>query len=874
MSVIRLEKFNGMAPSANPEYIRDDLAVFAKNVDLRFQDLRPMKAPEVVASASAGSTLYKFSGSSTFITKSGDVNFVRGQIPTDTTERTYYTGDGAPKVTDLSLAVRALGAHAPLLAPTCSRNVVPSFTVDDSVAARSAAPSIITKLIKESLVWTYKGLSDADLTDLVAVPAHPWEFDVARPGSSVSGSFVPTNAADLSLMNSDLEYFTDSTNLFVPLFVRGGVWSINAATLSAALTALPSPDPTSESPMFSADQVAAMVPEIQAYFSSRNNEIAAIIPRIKAEKDDFMRLLSNPESISSIASGSIASYYAKSSTVALLNSYVTAAANALVDTATGWAVGKGLTVSAAITQINTYIVQWSDGTKALNDADMRVWAQGQLTAIILPQDAGSIVSMAGTICDVLAKDIRGLVDVSKGFPASSMLVTVEAGTAPVTRVMIEKQANLEALVKSIEAISKGLLDNVEKNVTSIFESKGSAGFPTGEQVIISARAYIVTEVTDWDEESKPSPISNIIELDQNDTATITLPPTVGTNTTKKRIYRSSAGSTTAAFLFHSEVAASTTTVTDTKKSDELNEACPTFGWDMPPANIKGLVGMPNGIMLGFTGNTLHACEPFHPYAWPARYQIPIEYPIVGIVVAGQTAIVTTTGIPYLVTGVDSMGLSAEKIPVNQSCIAKRSMVAIGGVVVYASPDGLVMVEGFNAPLITEGLLSKADWLAYNPSTIRAAEYEGRYCAFFTKTDGTKGCLVYDFNSKSLVEVSDGADAVYSDKSTDTMYVLDSTSIKDYFPTIGTNLQLSWQSKRFILPAFASFAWLAVDANFGSVTVNIFANGSLFKSRTLTSNTPVRLPPGRYKDWQIEIVSDTVVTRVTIASSSAELKVVP
>lgn len=874
MSVIRLEKFNGMAPSANPEYIRDDLAVFAKNVDLRFQDLRPLKTPQFVASAAAGSTLYKFSGSSTFITKSGDVNFVRGQIPTDSTERTYYTGDGAPKVTDLTLAVRTLGVPSPAAAPVCTKNTVQSFTVDDSVAARSAVPATLAKLIKATLVWTYKGLPDADLTDLVAVSSRPWEFDVARPGSSASGNFVPTNAADLSLMTSELKYFTDSTSLYVPLFVRGGVWSVNETTLSAALTALPSADPTSTSPMFSPAQVAAMIPAIQAYFSSRDKEIAAIVPRIKAEKTDFMRLLSNPESISSIVSGSIASYYAKSSTVALLNGYVAAAANALVDTANGWTVGKGLTVSAADAQIKTYIELLSDGTKALNGSAMRVWAQGQLTAITAPQDAGLIVSTAGTICDVLANDIRTLVDVSKGFPSSGALASLEAGTAPITRVMIEKQANLEALVQSIEAISKGLLDGVEKDVTSIFDSKGSSNFPIGEQPIISSRAYIVTEVTDWDEESKPSPISNIIELDQNDTATITLPATVGTNTTKKRIYRSSSGSTTAAFLFHSEVPASTASITDTKKDDALNEACPTFGWDLPPSDLKGLVGMPNGIMLGFASNTLHACEPFHPYAWPARYQIPIEYPIVGIVVAGQTAIVTTTGVPYLVTGVDSMSLSAEKIPVSQSCIAKRSMVAIGGAVIYASPDGLVLIENGAASIITEGYLSKKDWLAYNPTSIKSAEYEGRYCAFFTKPDSTKGCLVFDFNSKSLVEVSDGADAVYSDKSTDTMYVLDSTSIKDYFPTIGTNLQVSWKSKRFILPAFASFAWLAVDANFGSVTVNLYANGVLFKSRTLTSNAPVRLPPGRHKDWQIEVVSSVAVTRVTIASSSAELKQVP
>ena len=281
--------------------------------------------------------------------------------------------------------------------------------------------------------------------------------------------------------------------------------------------------------------------------------------------------------------------------------------------------------------------------------------------------------------------------------------------------------------------------------------------------------------------------------------------------------------------------------------------------------------MPNGIMVAFTGNTLHACEPYFPYAWPKKYDIPLDYPIVGIAVAGQTALVTTTGIPYLVTGVESGSLSAEKIPVNQACIAKRSMVSIGGAVIYASPDGLVLVDGMNANVITEGLLSKGDWDAYNPSSIVAAEYEGRYCAFFTKTGGEKGCLVFDFNSKTMIEMSTGADAVYTDKSTDVMYVLSGTSIKNQFPTSGSSLSLTWKSKLFALPNYASFAWLSVEADFGSVNISLYASGDLFYSVNVTSSDPVRIPVGRHKDWQISISSSVRVTKVAIASSTAELK---
>ncbi|APW38441.1 hypothetical protein RD110_15570 [Rhodoferax koreense] len=97
-------------------------------------DFRPWRSPSTVATVPAGrQTIYRMgrdvaSDARYWLSWTGIVHAVRGFDPDDTTERTYYTGDGVPKVTDnLALdgtdpqvnpaAPRLLGVPAPVSAP-------------------------------------------------------------------------------------------------------------------------------------------------------------------------------------------------------------------------------------------------------------------------------------------------------------------------------------------------------------------------------------------------------------------------------------------------------------------------------------------------------------------------------------------------------------------------------------------------------------------------------------------------------------------------------------------------------------------------------------------------------------------------------------
>lgn len=158
----------------------------------------------------------------------------------------------------------------------------------------------------------------------------------------------------------------------------------------------------------------------------------------------------------------------------------------------------------------------------------------------------------------------------------------------------------------------------------------------------------------------------------------------------------------------------------------LSETLQTSTHLPPPADLKGLVNMPNGVMAGFFGNTVCFSEPYKPHAWPIEYQMPIDYPVVKLAVFGQTLFVGTLGSVSLISGASPVNMSQVVLPGNQTCVSAQSVVPVDGGVVFASPDGLCMATLDGVKVLTKGLFLRAVWQKFNPETIRAAVHDGVY----------------------------------------------------------------------------------------------------------------------------------------------------
>lgn len=105
MAVIALAGFAGENRAIHPKILPDAVGVVSRNQKPGRGDLRAWKQPTTVATIPAGrQTIYRMgrdvaSDTQYWLSWPTVVHAVRGFDAEDTTERTYYTGDGAPKVT-------------------------------------------------------------------------------------------------------------------------------------------------------------------------------------------------------------------------------------------------------------------------------------------------------------------------------------------------------------------------------------------------------------------------------------------------------------------------------------------------------------------------------------------------------------------------------------------------------------------------------------------------------------------------------------------------------------------------------------------------------------------------------------------------------
>lgn len=142
MAVVRLTGFQGENRALQPMLLPDSVGTTSLNQKPGRGDLRPWKTPLHVATVPVGAkTIYRFGRDLPddawfWFSWPAVVHLVRAFDPDDTTELTFYTGDGVPKYTTLTGNVSAgsgpwprsdqvfnLGVSAPATAPTITMSV-------------------------------------------------------------------------------------------------------------------------------------------------------------------------------------------------------------------------------------------------------------------------------------------------------------------------------------------------------------------------------------------------------------------------------------------------------------------------------------------------------------------------------------------------------------------------------------------------------------------------------------------------------------------------------------------------------------------------------------------------------------------------------
>jgi hypothetical protein len=560
-----------------------------------------------------------------------------------------------------------------------------------------------------------------------------------------------------------------------------------------------------------------------------------------------------------------------------------------------YAQGRTSALATIKSAVNSRITTLADGSQSLDWPSLQNWLmeQGNLIVsadVVLANQPAARGVMSTLNSEPDARKLAAFINKSNwesraDWPTN---LSVSSGQSFIGSVAAAV-TDMNRLADTIESHYVSLGDDMARHVDNVCAELGvEANLPDVKVRIVDTRFYVFTYVTDWGEESAPSPVTDVIELDQDDTVLVTRTDTVpvGRNVVGWRLYRSNVGSQAAAFQLVVDMTApgavvtdgafdyfaiATTTYTDDQKAEELQEILPSTTWLEPPANLAGLVGMPNGVMAGYFNNTVCFCEPYYPYAWPVEYQMTVEYPVTAMACFGQTLVVAHQGGINYISGADSASMSMQKDVSLQTCASSRSMVTVEGGVMFASPDGLCLADGSGVKVLTEGRhFTREDWQKLKPESMVGAYHEHTYY-FLYDTGTAAGCHALHLGTAKLTELTLSGSAFYTDKRTDRLYVAQGTNIVACFAgnTYRTGV---WRSKVSVMPAQTGFAWLTVESDFSApVTVRWYGDGALVHTATVNSRTPVRLPVGRYLEHEIEVESAARWNSLTMASSTAELQ---
>lgn len=389
------------------------------------------------------------------------------------------------------------------------------------------------------------------------------------------------------------------------------------------------------------------------------------------------------------------------------------------------------------------------------------------------------------------------------------------------------------------------------------------------------RVYTYTYVSEYGEEGPPSDPSESVDIDPESPVTVSNlsgAPTGNYNIQKIYIYRTATGTGATDYQFVKEILIGVSSTQDTIPQSALGEIMPSTDWIQPPADLQGLKLMANGIAIGWSQDkTICFSEPFQPHAYPAKYRISVDSSVVGIGVFGQSAAILTKAYPYIVSGVDPASMMLAKLPLEQACVSKRSIVETGDGIMYASPDGLVLLGAGGARVVTSGVLSQEQWQAYNPSSIHGYWHENRYHGFYTVGNATK-LFIFDPSGQTATwcEADVGAFAAHRAVQDDSLYTLTASGVETLFGGSGKRTY-RWVSKIADIPSPVNFSFGQVVAGSYPVTLKVTADGTE-RVYTVSTSNPFRLHSGFLaREWAIEITGTSDVTSAALAQSGWELK---
>lgn len=888
---IRLIGFQGEFPMISPRLLPDNAAQVAQNVRLEDGALIPLK--DMSAEYTFGSSMasFHYTGAAWLGWAASGVKAAPGPIADD---RLYVFGDGAPKLVysgttyPLALAAPTVALTAalepstePLLIGHSGSNLRMEYdginwTIEDVVVDASFTLSQTVAPVGETTV----ALSDdvTDRTVIALLPVSPSSGTIVALVQQGTGRVVIHRNGE-TIDGAEVDSALSSDTAAAAAIFFGGSWSIrgigkafqtitatttvgsgqHVAVNSAAAVTLTLPASPSAGDIVSAYRNGAGTVTFAGSGANINGAATFAIPTVA---DRYVVMFNGTE------------WKALKIEGAYDANYLSISANTVLANVTAYRVQ----VDSAPRSLSVELP-----TGAASGEIVKVGRVGGKTVWVLPN--GDNIDAAGLPIKLAADgEFRSFTFSGAGWTSAVITEHVaidRAGTAASDTTIFAVANRRDYEVQLPAAPTTG--DYVEIHVYGGYQVSANpnggaisreANEDTAEDVL-----FAFTWVTSLDEESPPSPLSARLLWSTDIPVKLTGFPAVpaGRLINRVRVYRSQTSASGLTDLyFVAELAAP---LTDWVFSDDANpivEIIPSNDYDPPVAGLSGIVALPNGIMAAFTGRRLMFSEPYHPHAWPTKYQLTTDYPIVGLAAFGSILAVMTTGTPYVVQGTQPDTMAMEKIESALPCLSAEGIVDLGYAAAYPTADGLVLIRPNGAEIVTRKLFSKTQWAAMVPSTFRAGLDAGRYVFSYNDGSGRK-CGIIDLTGETpfYVRCSLVIDRFHVDQRTGNLFALVSGTGVRRWDNAATLLPMLWKSKEFRRPQAISYGAMRIEAENRALvggevpSVKVYAAGALLHTETAYGSA-TRIPAALTDVWEVQIEGDLPISTLTIAETMPKL----
>lgn len=843
MAAISIKSFGGISPKTPTRLLQDSQAQVAINCPVFAGTLNPLPdlsaAITTLGKTNTPQTIYRFgqditSDSQYWFSWATDVDVCRGQISGDTSEWTFYTGDGAPKATYASIALsdteypavsRPLGLPKPAEPLTIALEAYNPTVYPATITLTATMISYLT--VDDDILFS---ITDDVDGSYVTVP-----LTAPINVTTVAAALDAATGINASVVDGEVVVKSDATGETAKLFVKAK--SGQTVDEKGTFTYLSGYDVSATGasqslPMLVIDdsEIGALDINHQIVITG-DGEVGIPVPGVMTATT-LAALLT-----SSLAGAFTATVKGSSVwlTPGLLNQFM----RYQRFTPNG-AQAKVMESSISYNPAPASLTLVEADVLVARDKYMSITANGVEKFVFIPPTAtisslNSLLYGTGVHLEVFGTQSQSAL-LNSDAVGTNVTIRYRLGSYPVTP-------------------QYGKLT-----------SEGYSDTPASTETRVYAWTWVNKEAG-FEFESTPSDATASVDayFDQGVYLSGRSAVPAGYVVTHWRLYRSVNGT----YLLVDELPVSRNTYTDTKLAEDLSETIPSLTWTPPPAALRGLTNLPNGIMAGFVGRDVYFCDPYHPHAWPEQYIQSVDYPVVGLGRMDTTLAVLTTGTPYFLQGSHPDSITVVRSDLEQACASKRSIVSTNGVVIYASPDGLVLLSSSGSKLITENVFTRAQWQAYfRPESIHAYSHDLKYIAFYDNGT-TQGGFIFDPTSGQIILHDIYATAGFSDLQRDQLFLSSSNrTIKTWIG--GAPKSLTWKSKKFWMPKPVGYTCAQLEAEAYPVTLKVYVDGTLGHTATVADRTAFRLPVLVGRDWEFQIEGTAEVFSLAIATSMEEI----